>query len=69
MSKELEELKTLVKQESDKLICETHPECCRLRDENYEHFQRLVMDFIFREEEPVSVQTAIAELEQELEHS
>ena len=67
--KGLETLKGYIKEEAEKLICETHPECCSLRDQNYEHFQSLVLDFIFEEEEPVSVQTAIAQLEQELQHS
>lgn len=68
MSKVLEELKQLILKESKELICETHPEVCALRDHNYPKLETMLMDRIFREDEPVSVQTAIAELEQELTH-
>ena len=66
MSKELQALKELIQREANQLICETHPEACRLRDENYAQFEQLVLDFVFQETEPVSVQTAMAQLEQEL---
>jgi len=62
----LEELKSLIKSESDKLICETHPETCLLRDENYPHFEQIVLSFIFQDDEPTSAQTAFARLEQSL---
>lgn len=62
----IQELKQIIRREADQLMCETHPEACRLRDINYPHFEGLVLDFIFKETEPVSVQTALAQLEQEL---
>ncbi|MEO0338517.1 MAG: hypothetical protein AAF242_04815 [Bacteroidota bacterium] len=65
---ELDELKTIIKEATDELICETHPEVCRLRDQSYPNLEKLILDFVFKEEEPVSVQTAIAEIEQELTH-
>jgi hypothetical protein len=65
----LAELKEQIKQEADNLICETHPEVCRLRDEAYTRLEHLVLEKIFEEEEPVSAQTALAEIEIELSHS
>lgn len=69
MSKELEQLKAIIKREADKLICESHPEVCRLRDNSYPRLEKLILNQIFKDEEPVSVQTAIAELEMELGHA
>ena len=69
MNQELEALKQLIKEEADKLICETHPECCRLRDESYPKLEVMVLNKIFEEEEPVSAQTALAEIELELSHA
>lgn len=69
MDKHFEELKEMIREEADKLMCETHPEVCRLRDEAYSRLQSLVLDKIFEEQEPVSAQTAFAEIEQELTHS
>ena len=69
MSDELfEQLLQLIREATQQLICETHPEVCRLRDSSYPRLESLILDFIFKEEEPVSVQTAIAEIEQELSH-
>lgn len=65
----LNELKAIIQEESEALLCETHPQACRLRDDNYAHFEALVLDLIFQEEEPVSVQSALAELERELGES
>lgn len=64
----MEELKDLIKQEADDLICETHPEVCALRDQNYPHLENLLLDRLLSDEESVSVQTALAELEVELGH-
>lgn len=66
MKDKLKELKFLIKQEADKLICETHSEVCALRDINYPHLEQLVMQLIFKDREAVSVQTALAQLDQEL---
>ena len=68
MSAALNELKQIIKDQTSQLICETHPEVCRLRYSSYPRLEKLILDFVFKEEEPVSVQTAIAELEQELTH-
>ena len=65
----LTELKGLIKKTADELICETHPEVCRLRDESYSKLELIVLDKMFEEEEPVSAQTALAEIEMELSHS
>lgn len=64
-----DELKALIKDESGKLICQTHPQACFMRDQNYPQLESLVLGLIFQEEEPVSVQTALAQLEQELSAS
>lgn len=64
----LEEIKPLVKEIVTDLICETHPEVCRLRDQNYTNLEKKILDKIFEAEKVVSVQTAIAELEVELSH-
>jgi hypothetical protein len=63
------EIKSLIKEISDELICETHPEVCRLRDQNYNNLESKILNKIFESEKIVSVQTAIAELEVELGHS
>ena len=68
MADKMQELKQIIKTQTDKLICETHPEVCRMRDASYPRLESLILDFVFQEEEPVSVQTAIAEIEQELSH-
>lgn len=62
----MEELNQLIEEESKELICETHPKVCALRDANYAKLETLVLQMIFAEDEPVSVQTALAQVEQEL---
>lgn len=62
----IDQLKELIKEESDKLVCETHPEVCSMRDSSYDKLERLVLEIIFADTTPVSVQTALAFLEQEL---
>lgn len=69
MDNDLQELKEMIREEADRLMCETHPEVCRLRDEAYSRLEGLALDKIFEEQEPVSAQTAFAEIEQELTHS
>jgi hypothetical protein len=66
---EIVKLKQIIKEHASTLMCETHPEVCRLRDESYPRLEQLTLDVIFREETPVSVQTAFAELEMELAHN
>lgn len=65
----MEELKALIKTETDRLICETHPEVCALRDQNYARLESIVLDrLLLSAEAEISVQTALAELETELGH-
>lgn len=59
-------LKGLIEEEANKLICETHPNVCELRDQNYDQMEEQVMVFIFQDDEAVSVQTAFARMEQEM---
>ena len=63
---EMDQLKKLIKEEVDKLVCDTHEHVCYLRDTSYPKLEESIIKIIFAEEEPVSVQTAIAELETEL---
>lgn len=65
----IDQLKQFIEQETKELICETHPEVCALRDRNYSKLEGLILDQVFKGEEPVSVQTAIAEIETELAHA
>jgi hypothetical protein len=66
---QLAALQAIIREESEELICETHPEVCALRDANYARLEELVIDRLLgNEEEEISVQTALAELEQELGH-
>ncbi|MEL6661029.1 MAG: hypothetical protein AAFR36_31555 [Bacteroidota bacterium] len=64
----MEELKAIIAQITGDLICETHPEVCKLRDSNYPHLESLLHERLLNDEAVVSVQTAIAELETELGH-
>ena len=68
-NKGLDQLKSLIKEETQKLVCETHENVCALRDQAYPKLEDSVIRIIFAEREPVSVQTALAELEQELSRS
>ncbi|WP_367390173.1 hypothetical protein [Lewinella sp. LCG006] len=66
---QLAALQAIIREESEQLICQTHPEVCALRDANYARLEELVIDRLLgNEEEEISVQTALAELEQELGH-
>ncbi len=62
----LDQLQALIKTEAEQLICDTHPNVCGLRDQNFPRLEQLVLHQITKGEEVVSVQTALAELEQEL---
>lgn len=66
MENNIAQLKQLIQEEADQLICETHPNVCELRDQNYEQMEEQVLSFIFQDQEPVSVQTAFARMEQEM---
>ncbi|MEN0047860.1 MAG: hypothetical protein AAF806_12435 [Bacteroidota bacterium] len=66
MENNMQELKELIKEEAGKLICESHPNVCELRDQNYDQMQEQALRFIFQDEEAVSVQTALARMEQEM---
>ena len=67
-AKLLQDLKRAIKRETNKLICETHPNVCELRDQNYARLERLLIEEILSDkyEEPPSLQSAIASLEVEL---
>lgn len=65
MTKDLKQLKTAIKRETDKLICEIHPEVCALRDSNYSRLEELVIAEVLSDKylEGVSLQTILAGLE------
>lgn len=48
------------------LLPETHPQVCALRDENPSQLQEQVVQIIQDSPQPISVQTALAQLEAEL---
>lgn len=64
----LKELENLIKEEADKLLCETHPHVCKLRDTAYGTFEQMAKDFIVSgsTQEPMSVQAALASMESDL---
>jgi len=68
MEKDLKLLKAAIKRETDKLICESHPGVCALRDSNYARLEELVIAEVLtdREVEPKSIQTILARLERVL---
>ena len=68
MTKDLKQLKAAIKRETDKLICETHPEVCALRDSNYSRLEELVIAEVLSDKylEGVSLQTVLAGLEVEI---
>lgn len=68
MQKLLQDLKKTIKRETDKLLCEAHPNICELRDSNYQRLETLLIQEVLSDkyEEAPSVQTVIAELEIEL---
>ena len=49
----MEELKELISQETAKLICETHPQVCALRDYNYPKLEQLTLQLIFADKENI----------------
>lgn len=61
-------LKDEIKQEVEKLHCETHPEVCAMRTDNYAELERMIMNGLMARVETISIQTAIAEVEMELSH-
>ena len=52
----------LIQKEADKLLCETHPEVCKLRDENFLLLQEKITAKLMASKEVISVQTALAAL-------
>lgn len=66
MPKKEKMLRSEIKSEVDKLICESHPQVCSLRDENYDSLEVRVLQYLTQDEEPISIQTAIARLESDL---
>lgn len=65
MEKDLKLLKAAIKRETDKLICESHPNVCALRDANYSRLEELVIAEILSDkyDEVPSVQVVLAGLE------
>ena len=66
MANETTILKNLIRTEADRLLCETHPRVCALRDENYLSLEGQILGILHSSKEALSVQTALAQLEQEL---
>ena len=65
----LAQLNSLIKSEADELIWESPTNVCALRYLNFPRLEELTLIQISKGEEAVSVQTAFAELEQELSAS
>lgn len=65
---DLNELKSLIKENTKRLICESHPNVCDLRDSNYIRLEHMIITEILSDKhnEAPSVQTAIATIESEL---
>ena len=65
MTKDLKQLRAAIKRETDKLICETHPEVCALRDSNYSRLEELVIAEVLSDKylDGGSLQTVLAGLE------
>lgn len=63
----MEQLKQLIKEETNKLICQTHPKLCQLRDQNYQKLEAMIINEVLskKHKEPPTIQTALATLEQE----
>ena len=59
-------LKELIRREADRLLCETHPLVCALRDDSYPSLEGQILNIIQHSGKAISVQTALAQLEQEL---
>lgn len=66
MSNIINTLEALIRQEADALLCETHPRVCALRDDNYPALEGQILHILRSAAEAISVQTALAQLEQEL---
>ncbi len=61
-----DELSALIRACADQLLCETHPLTCALRDGDYDALQGKIIQILNASEDPMSVQTALARLEEEL---
>jgi hypothetical protein len=59
-------IKDMIKHEAQKLICETHPSVCRLRDANYPHLEDMILVELGNNDFDISIQTALANLESDL---
>jgi hypothetical protein len=66
MPDNIQKLKELIKQEAEKLLCETHPSVCQLRDVNYSRLEDLVMTELEGYDYDISVQSALANIETDL---
>lgn len=58
-----QQLLELAKKQSFDLLCETHPNVCSIRDEDVDQLMVKVEQVIISHNEPISIQTAFAELE------
>ncbi len=61
-SEELEQLKALIRQVADDLLCETHPSVCNMRDKTYNELEMLVID-LSQKYDAETVQEAFALIE------
>jgi hypothetical protein len=55
-----------IKTQLQRLLCETHKEVCAMRDESINITVQRVLHIIQTSTEPISIQTAIAQLEGQL---
>ena len=61
----LGELKILIRKCVDELLCETHPNVCRLRDHEHTYplLEQQVIERLMESKEPLAIQTVLANLE------
>lgn len=60
------ELTELIRLCADNLLCETHPLVCAMRDADYPALEAKIIQILNASADPMSVQTALAQLEDEL---
>lgn len=61
-----DEITGLIRFCADQLLCETHPLVCALRDSDYQALESKTIQILNASDNPMSVQTALALLEDEL---
>ena len=62
----LDKVKSAIREHANALLCETHPNVCNLRDEDYPLLEAQILSIIQASDELISIQTALAELEETL---